>query len=84
MWNIKVERLLFSSLWCFNWIWNLSRSKIFKLKESAKIISSAITMSKSYERSVGIIKLVGCNTGFVCMQAALCSGEVNVCLIPEF
>lgn len=32
---------------------------------------------------VGIVKLMGRQSGFIAMHASLASGQVDVCLIPE-
>lgn len=34
-------------------------------------------------RGVGIVKLMGRSSGFIAMQAALASGQIDICLIPE-
>ena len=34
-------------------------------------------------RGLGIVKLMGRNSGFIAMQASMASGVVDVCLIPE-
>jgi 6-phosphofructokinase len=34
-------------------------------------------------RGLGIVKLMGRNSGFIAMQASMSSGVVDVCLIPE-
>ena len=36
------------------------------------------------EYGVGIVKLFGKYSGFIAMEAALASIDVNVCLVPEF
>ena len=40
-------------------------------------------MCNSEENGIGIIKLVGENTGFNCCEACLASGEINMVLVPE-
>jgi 6-phosphofructokinase 1 len=40
-------------------------------------------MAQCKENGISIVKLNGKDTGFVCMEASLTSGEVNVCLVPE-
>lgn len=34
-------------------------------------------------RGVGVVKLMGRSSGFIAMQAALASGQIDICLIPE-
>ena len=40
-------------------------------------------MCQSQESVVSIVKMVGSQTGFLCMESCLVTGIVNACLIPE-
>jgi len=53
------------------------------IEEARRAISSAAIEAKSALRGVGLVKLMGRQSGFIAMHAALASGEVDVCLIPE-
>ena len=36
-----------------------------------------------YYSGVGVVRLMGRQSGFIAMNAALANGEVDICLIPE-
>jgi len=53
------------------------------VEEAQKAISAAAIEAKSALNGVGVVKLMGRQSGFIAMHASLASGEVDVCLIPE-
>ena len=48
-----------------------------------KAIRAAAIEAKSALNGIGVVKLMGRQSGFIAMNASLASGEVDVCLIPE-
>ncbi|KAL4579706.1 hypothetical protein LXL04_015865 [Taraxacum kok-saghyz] len=53
------------------------------VEEAQRAINSAYIEAHSAYRGVGIVKLMGRSSGFIAMQAALASGQIDICLIPE-
>lgn len=53
------------------------------VEEAQRAIDSANTEANSVEYGVGLVKLMGRNSGFIAMQASIANRNVNVCLIPE-
>lgn len=53
------------------------------VEEARKAINSVHVETKSTINGVGIVVLMGRQSGFIAMYATLASGEANVCLIPE-
>lgn len=51
--------------------------------EAIKAIRSAAIEARSAFNGVGLVRVMGRQSGFIAMHAALASGEVDVCLIPE-
>jgi len=51
--------------------------------EAVKAIRSGAIEARSAQNGVGLVRLMGRQSGFIAMHAALASGEVDVCLIPE-
>lgn len=47
------------------------------------VISNSVMQATSAYNGVGIVKLMGRQSGFIAMHASLASGQVDVCLIPE-
>ena len=52
-------------------------------QEAVKAINAAYVEASSAFRGVGLVKLMGRQSGFIAVQSSLASGEVDVCLIPE-
>ena len=52
-------------------------------QEGVKAINAAYVEASSAFRGVGLVKLMGRQSGFIALQSSLASGEVDVCLIPE-
>lgn len=50
---------------------------------ACNVIRNGWVEATSCEKGVGIVKLMGRDAGFVCMDAALSSTIVDLCLIPE-
>ncbi len=50
---------------------------------SRTVIQSAHVESKGAENGVGLVKLMGRDSGFIAAQAAIANADVNFCLIPE-
>ncbi|KAL3630493.1 ATP-dependent 6-phosphofructokinase 5, chloroplastic [Castilleja foliolosa] len=53
------------------------------VEEAQRAIYSAYIEAHSAYRGIGIVKLMGRNSGYIAMQASLASGQIDVCLIPE-
>ncbi|KAK1278692.1 hypothetical protein QJS04_geneDACA019637 [Acorus gramineus] len=53
------------------------------VEEAQRAINSAYIEAHSAYNGIGIVKLMGRNSGFIAMHASLSSGQVDVCLIPE-
>nr|VDC63533.1 unnamed protein product [Brassica rapa] len=53
------------------------------VEEAQRAINSAYIEAHSAYHGIGIVKLMGRNSGFIAMQASLASGQVDICLIPE-
>ena len=53
------------------------------VEEAQRAILAADTEASSAYRGIGIVKLMGRQSGFIAMQAAMASGVVDVVLIPE-
>eukprot|EP00440_Ansanella_granifera_P067300 gb/GFBE01072994.1/.p1 GENE.gb/GFBE01072994.1/~~gb/GFBE01072994.1/.p1 ORF type:complete len:197 (+),score=44.70 gb/GFBE01072994.1/:1-591(+) len=51
--------------------------------KASEVISSAYVEATSCDRGVGIVKLMGRDSGFVAMHAAIASDVVDLCMIPE-
>lgn len=51
--------------------------------EAINAIRSAAIEARSAYNGVGLVRLMGRQSGFIAMNASLASGEVDVCLIPE-
>ena len=47
------------------------------------VILSAHEEAQGHQNGVGLVKLMGRNTGYIAATATLCTGHVNICLIPE-
>jgi 6-phosphofructokinase 1 len=53
------------------------------VEQAVKAIQSANIEALSCKKGVGLVKLFGRHCGFIALQAALASRDVNICLIPE-
>lgn len=53
------------------------------VEEAQRAINSAYIEAHSAYRGIGLVKLMGRNSGFIAMHASLASGQVDICLIPE-
>lgn len=53
------------------------------VEEAQRAILAAKVEASSAHRGVGIVRLMGRQSGFVAMNASLASGVVDICLIPE-
>jgi 6-phosphofructokinase 1 len=54
------------------------------VEESMRVIQSAHVESKGTENGIGLVKLMGRDSGFIAAQATLANTDVNFCLVPEF
>ena len=64
------------------------------VEEANKAIKSAYVESRSAEFGIGLVRLMGRyfyfyyliyrHAGFIAMEAASASRDVNICLVPEF
>ncbi|KAM7513119.1 hypothetical protein LguiB_011994 [Lonicera macranthoides] len=53
------------------------------VEEAQRAINAAHVEAESAENGVGVVKLMGRNSGFIAMYATLASRDVDCCLIPE-
>ena len=53
------------------------------VEEAQRAITSANVEANSVDFGVGLVKLMGRNSGFIAMNATIASRDVNLCLIPE-
>lgn len=53
------------------------------VSEASEAINSCETEAKGINNGIGLIKLMGRHAGFIAANAALASGNANICLIPE-
>jgi len=53
------------------------------VEEARKTISAAHVEAKGVRNGIGLVKLMGRNSGFIAANATVASGNVNICLIPE-
>ena len=53
------------------------------VEASRSVIQAAHIESKGAEYGVGLVKLMGRDSGFIAAQATIANADVNFCLIPE-
>nr|AIE47276.1 phosphofructokinase [Hevea brasiliensis] len=53
------------------------------VEEAQRAINAAHVEAESIENGIGLVKLMGRNSGFIAMYATLASRDVDCCLIPE-
>ena len=53
------------------------------VSEAGRAISSAHVEAKGARNGIGLVKLMGRDSGFIAVYAALAYNDVNFCLIPE-
>ncbi|VVA94142.1 unnamed protein product [Arabis nemorensis] len=53
------------------------------VEEAQRAINFAYIEAHSAYHGIGVVKLMGRNSGFIAMQASLASVQVDICLIPE-
>ncbi|KAJ0581147.1 putative 6-phosphofructokinase [Helianthus annuus] len=53
------------------------------VEEAQRAIDAAHVEAESNENCIGLVKLMGRNSGFIAMYATLASRDVDCCLIPE-
>ncbi|KAL8102500.1 hypothetical protein AgCh_027123 [Apium graveolens] len=53
------------------------------VEEAQRAINAAHVEAESTENGIGLVKLMGRNSGFIAMYATLASRDVDCCLIPE-
>jgi 6-phosphofructokinase 1 len=53
------------------------------VEEAVKPICCAHTEARASQNGIGLVKLMGRNSGFIALFASLASRDVNVTLIPE-
>ena len=53
------------------------------VEASRSVIQAAHIESKGAEHGVGLVKLMGRDSGFIAAQATIANADVNFCLIPE-
>lgn len=53
------------------------------VEEAQRAIDSADVEANSVENGVGLVKLMGRNSGFIALHSSISNRNVNLCLIPE-
>jgi len=53
------------------------------VEEAERALLAAKVEAKSARKGIGLVKLMGRQSGFISMKASMSSGVVDVCLIPE-
>ncbi|KAK9794015.1 hypothetical protein WJX73_001029 [Symbiochloris irregularis] len=53
------------------------------VEEAQRALLAAKVEASSAFRGIGLVKLMGRQSGFIAMQASMASGVVDICLIPE-
>ena len=53
------------------------------VSEAVKAIDAAHTEAKGARNGIGLVKLMGRDSGFIAVNASLARSDVNFCLIPE-
>ncbi|GAB4815012.1 hypothetical protein N2152v2_002058 [Parachlorella kessleri] len=53
------------------------------VEEAQRALLAAKVEAASARRGIGLVKLMGRQSGFIALQASMASGVVDVCLIPE-
>ncbi|KAB1209256.1 6-phosphofructokinase 3 [Morella rubra] len=53
------------------------------VEEAQRAINAAHVEAGSFENGIGVVKLMGRNSGFIAMYATLANRDVDCCLIPE-
>nr|AIN35079.1 phosphofructokinase [Dunaliella tertiolecta] len=53
------------------------------VEEAQRALLAAKVEASSAHHGIGLVKLMGRQSGFIAMQASMASGVVDVCLIPE-
>ncbi|XP_027072483.1 ATP-dependent 6-phosphofructokinase 6 isoform X1 [Coffea arabica] len=53
------------------------------VEEAQRAINAAHVEAESIENGIGVVKLMGRDSGFIAMYATLASRDVDCCLIPE-
>ncbi|KAF5833218.1 phosphofructokinase family protein [Dunaliella salina] len=53
------------------------------VEEAQRALLAAKVEASSAHNGIGLVKLMGRQSGFIAMQASMASGVVDVCLIPE-
>ncbi|KAG1663293.1 hypothetical protein FOA52_006334 [Chlamydomonas sp. UWO 241] len=53
------------------------------VEEAQRALLAAKVEARSAHHGLGLVKLMGRQSGFIAMQASMASGVVDVCLIPE-
>jgi hypothetical protein len=53
------------------------------MQEAVRAIKCAKVEAMGVDNGVGVVKLMGRNSGFITAHAALASRDVDVCLVPE-
>jgi 6-phosphofructokinase 1 len=53
------------------------------VEESRDVIQAAHIESKGADNGIGLVKLMGRDSGFIAAEAAIANADVNFCLVPE-
>ena len=53
------------------------------IEEAQRAIDSADVEANSVENGIGLVKLMGRNSGFIALHSSISNRNVNLCLIPE-
>lgn len=52
-------------------------------EEAIKFIDSANIEAEAAENGLGLVKVMGRNSGYIAMASTLASRDVNICIVPE-
>ena len=53
------------------------------VEAAVEAIECAEAETRSFQNSIGLVKVMGRHSGFIALHAALCNRNVDICLIPE-
>ncbi|KAA6381384.1 MAG: Phosphofructokinase (pyrophosphate-based) [Streblomastix strix] len=53
------------------------------VEKAREAIASANAEASSAQHGIGLVRLMGRDSGFIAAKATLASGDVNICLVPE-
>ncbi len=88
--EIQCDFIVVIGIWWRSFVWTLVLSFCFSCSFSRVLFiylfiyfSSTYLQASSAFNGVGIVKLMGRQSGFIAMYATIASGQVDIVLIPE-